>query len=389
MTAALEAIKARLKTEALGRGFDLVGVTTPDPPPHFEIYEQWLQAKRHGAMEYLASERARERRRDPRRIMPQCRSILVLASSYYTTAGDMGNAEARVAAYARGEDYHDIFIQRLAGLMDFLQAEVGQSIEHRIYTDTGPLLEKELAQRAGLGWIGKNTCLIHPRLGSYILLAEVLLDLELPPDEPFGHDRCGSCRRCLDACPTGCILPNRTLDANRCISYLTIEWKEAIPRSLRAALGEWVFGCDICQQVCPWNQRFARPKQDAAFQSRPFLESPDLTAFLELDVEAFRTTLRGNPIRRTKRRGLMRNAAIAAGNTGSGRFVPVLVRILGSDGEPIARSHAAWALGRIGGEEARQALQTAQTFEKEAEVLEEIEAALEEITSSDSSSASD
>jgi epoxyqueuosine reductase len=384
VAAAAEALKARLMAEALRLGFDLVGVTTPDPPPHFEVYEQWLQAGHHGAMEYMASERARERRKDPRRIMPRCRSILVLASSYHSSSDAMGGvADARVAAYARGADYHDVFLQRLARLMDFLQAEAGQSIEHRIYTDTGPLLEKELAQRAGLGWIGKNTCLIHPRMGSYILLAEVLLDYDLPPDDPFVHDRCGSCRRCLDACPTGCILPNRTLDANRCISYLTIEWKEAIPRSLRAALGEWVFGCDICQQVCPWNQRFTRPKQDPAFQSRPFLDSLDLNALLELDADGFQTALRGSPIRRTKRRGLVRNAAVVAGNTGSRQFVPVLVRILGSDGEAIARSHAAWALGCIGGEEARQALQAARNSEKDVEVLEEIEAALSELAFKD------
>ncbi len=389
MTAAQEALKDRLKAEAVRRGFDLVGVTTPDPPPHYEVYEQWLQAGRNGAMEYLATARARERRRDPRRIMPRCRSILVLASSYYTSSDDRDDADARVAAYARGEDYHDVFMQRLEELMDFLQAEVGRSIEHRIYTDTGPLLEKELAQRAGLGWIGKNTCLIHPRMGSYILLAEVLLDLELPPDEPFAHDRCGSCRRCLEACPTGSILPNRTLDANRCISYLTIEWKEAIPRSLRPALGEWVFGCDICQQVCPWNQRFARPKQDAAFQSRPFLESPDLAAFLELNAEGFRAALRGSPIRRTKRRGWMRNAAVVAGNTGSSLYVPALVRILKADEEALARGHAAWALGRIGDEEARQALQAALISERDAGVREEIEAALKSIPSSGGSSSID
>ncbi|MGD8813126.1 MAG: tRNA epoxyqueuosine(34) reductase QueG [Anaerolineales bacterium] len=379
----MDALKIRLKAEARRIGFDLVGVTSPDPPPHFEVYEQWLHAGRHGAMRYLASERAREHRRDPRRIMPQCRSILVLASNYHTSPDpEERSSEARVAAYARGDDYHDVFQERLAGLMGFIQADVGHTVEYRIYTDTGPLLEKELAQRAGLGWIGKNTCLIHPQMGSYFLLAEILLDLDLPPDDPFSHDRCGSCRRCLDACPTGCILPNRTLDASRCLSYLTIELKEAIPRESRTALGNWVFGCDICQQVCPWNQRFARTKQDPPFQSRPFLESPNLTAFLELDEEGFREELQGSPLKRAKRRGLMRNAAIVAGNTGAKRYVSALVHILREDPHVVLRSHAAWALGEIGGEEARQALQSALDSESEAIVVEEIEFALGDLIAS-------
>jgi epoxyqueuosine reductase len=259
----------------------------------------------------------------------------------------------------------------------WIEAQVGHPIEHRIYTDTGPLLERELAQRAGLGWIGKNSCLINPGLGSFFLLAEVMLDLDLPPDEPFEEDRCGTCSRCLDACPTGCILPNRTLDARRCISYLTIENKGAIPREVRPMLGNWIFGCDVCQQVCPWNVRFAKPKDDAAFHPRAFLESPSLISFLELKMDSYRDLLHQSPLKRAKRQGLVRNAAVSAGAQVEKGLVPVLVKVMEADEHALARRHAAWALGRIGGADARQALRIAAEREVDTSVLEEIRAALE------------
>src|SRR5512139_3833352 len=196
------------------------------------------------------------------------------APSEHTLSG--GQPGGRVAAYAWGEDYHTVLTERLQQLVVFIETHLGSPFPYRIYTDTGPLLERELAQRAGLGWIGKNTCLINPQAGSYFLLGEVLLGVALEPDAPFIADRCGSCTRCLEACPTGCILPDRTIDARRCISYLTIELKGIIPVELRPAIGNWVFGCDICQEVCPWNQRFARTQGEAAFTARPGLSTPRL-----------------------------------------------------------------------------------------------------------------
>jgi epoxyqueuosine reductase len=372
-----EQFKALLKKQAKREGFDLVGVTTPDSPPHFDVYQEWLRAGHHGEMGYLATDRALEGRRDPRKIMPHCRSILVLATSYRTPSTEStGGQSPAVAAYALGDDYHDVFKERMARLMNWIEEQVGRPVEHRSYTDTGPVLERELAQRSGLGWIGKNTCLINPEVGSFLLIAEILLALDLPPDEPFHEDRCGTCRRCLEACPTGCILPDRTLDARRCISYLTIELKRDIPAELRPLLGNWIFGCDVCQQVCPWNVRFAKGKRDAAFHPRPFLEQPDLRAFLDLQPASFQELLRGSPLKRAKRHGLVRNAAVAAGARAEKPLAPALVRVLREDEHAMARSHAAWALGRIGGSEAREALQIALGLESDGRVVEEIQAAL-------------
>jgi epoxyqueuosine reductase len=305
-----------IKAEAHRLGFSLVGITTPDAPSHLDVYQRWLDAGHHGEMAYLATARALACRADPRQILPECEAILVLGLPYPASPAEAARpGHGRVASYAWGFDYHDIIPPRLQTLVEFIQAQVGRSIPNRYYTDTGPLLEHELAQRAGLGWIGKNTCLINPRLGSYFFLAEILLGLALPPDPPFPADRCGSCTRCIDACPTACILPDRTLDARRCISYLTIENKGDIPPELRPALGDWVFGCDICQQVCPWN-RFAPPGGDPALAPRPEQARPDLLAELELTPETFKRKFRGTPIQRAKRRGYLRNVAAVVGNAG-------------------------------------------------------------------------
>ncbi len=236
----------------------------------------------------------------------------------------------RVAAYAWGADYHEVLDERLKRLVEFIEGKTGRPLANRRYTDSGPLLERELAQRAGLGWIGKNTCLINPEMGSYFLLAEVLLDLELDPDPPFEADRCGSCTRCLEACPTHCILPDRTLDARRCISYLTIELKDDIPDELRPQMGNWVFGCDLCQQVCPWNMRFAAAPGEYARSRCPNSSrdraclSPRLVEELALTQDDFNLKFKGSPVRRAKRRGYLRNVAVALGNSGDPTHVPAL-----------------------------------------------------------------
>jgi len=384
-----------LKNEALRLGFDLVGITTPEPPPHLSVYQRWIAAGLNGEMNYLASDRAYSRRADPRSIVPDCQTILVLGLRYPDAAAQLvgegstadkfaygkiapGNltsgkisernlATGKISAYACGPDYHDLFPPRLQALTAFLESQVGHPIPNRWYTDTGPLLERDLAQRAGLGWIGKNTCLIAPGLGSYFLLAEILLAIELEPDPPFLPDRCGTCTRCLAACPTGCILPDRTIDARRCISYLTVELKSAIPPDLRSLMGEWVFGCDVCQQVCPWNQSKQYPQ---------FGVIPDLQSELKLTPEEFNRRFRGTPLRRAKRRGYLRNVAVVLGNSRDLNAVPALAQTLQYDPDPLVREHAAWALGQIGGEAAQSALQASIQMEADAVVLAEIQAGL-------------
>jgi len=379
-------LKEQIKSEALRLGFTLAGVTTPAPPPHFDVYRDWLAAGRHGEMGYLATERARQRRADPRLILHECRSILVLGFPHDPPGRPEAEIRAfdgleskiygRVAAYAWGEDYHTVLRTKLEALVGFIEAQTDQEVPHRWYTDTGPILERDLAQRAGLGWIGKNTCLIHPRQGSYLLLAEILLGIELEPDEPFTSDHCGTCTRCLEACPTRCILPDRTLDARRCISYLTIELKGPIPSDLRPLMGDWVFGCDICQQVCPWNVRFAPSQGHPALAPRPGVPNPDLVREIGLTRESFNRKFRGSPVERPRRRGYLRNVAVALGNWKDPAAVPALARVLKEEPEPLVRAHAAWALGQIGGESARQTLEEARGIEREPEVLREIEAAL-------------
>ncbi|MDH5506842.1 MAG: tRNA epoxyqueuosine(34) reductase QueG [Anaerolineae bacterium] len=368
-----------IKKEARRLGFDLVGVTTPTAAATYPAYEGWIEAGYHGEMGYLATERARERRADPRKILPECQSILVLGLRYANpavTQPESNVPEGRAAAYAWGADYHDVIPERLDALVAFIEGQVGHAVAHRGYTDTGPILEHDLAQRAGLGWIGKHSLLINPQAGSYFLLAEVLLGLELEADAPFAADQCGTCTRCIQACPTDCILPQRTIDARRCISYLTIELKGPIPAELRPQTGDWIFGCDICQQVCPWNIRFAAPQGDPALAARAGVPVVDLIAELALTAEEFNRKFKGSPVKRAKRRGYLRNIAVALGNAGDTAAVPALSKALLEDGEALVRGHAAWALGRLGTAAARQALRQALEQEQDAWVREEIEAAL-------------
>ncbi len=370
-----------VKAEAQRLGFELVGVTTPATPAHFPVFQEWLEAGRHGEMSYLAKNSSLERRSDPRRILPECRSILVLGIRYPAPLFDEseGKSYGQVAAYAWGDDYHEVLPVRLKALVHFIEAEAGHRVPNRWYTDTGPVLERDLAQRAGLGWIGKNTCLINPRLGSYFLLAEILLGIELEPDDPFETDRCGKCTRCLEACPTQCILPERTLDAARCISYLTIELKDAMPKEGRTQVGNWVFGCDICQQVCPWNQRFAAPQGDPAFAARPGRSQPDLIKELGLTLDGFNRKFKGSPLKRARRRGYLRNVTTVLGNKlarGDTSSIPALINTLHNDPDSLVRRHAAWALSQTRQENARRALEQAEKQEQDEAVRDEIRQAL-------------
>ena len=345
-------LEQALKQEAARQGFTLAGITTPAPADHLAVYQQWVQAGLHGEMAYLERESALRQRADPRLLLPECETILVVGKPYYPSRkgiGEKGEGNGRIASYAWGEDYHAVIPERLEALARFLEAQLGRPVPSRGYTDSGPVLERELAQRAGLGWIGKNTCLIHPGQGSYFFLAELLLGVALQPDAPFTQDRCGACTRCIEACPTGCIRPDRTLDARRCISYLTIELKGEIPEELRPRLGNWVFGCDICQQVCPWN-RFAPEAGDLAYAPRPGIPAPELGAELSLTEEQFREKFKGSPVWRAKRRGYLRNVAVALGNQGDAGAIPALERALEEDAESLVRGHAAWAVEVLRGD---------------------------------------
>jgi epoxyqueuosine reductase len=326
-------------------------------------------------MGWMGTERNRQRRANPKVILPECQSILVLGIAYSPSNPiPTLKGQGRVASYALGDDYHDVLPERLKSLVAFIEAKIGYSIPNRWYTDTGPILERELAQRAGLGWIGKNTCLINPHAGSYFLLAEILLGLDLPPDEPITSDHCGTCTRCIEACPTDCILPSRTIDANQCISYLTIEEKDAVPEDMRSQMGNWIFGCDICQQVCPWNQRFAVPSAEMRFIPASGSAHPTLKDELVLTPLAFNQKFKGSPIKRAKRRGYLRNVAVALGNLGEPDTIAVLSQAL-NDPEPQIRSHAAWALGQIGDKSVHQVLDQALANEQDETVQAEIKTA--------------
>jgi epoxyqueuosine reductase len=337
-------LKRAIKEKARQLGFTLAGVTSSEGPQHYSAFEAWLNADMHGTMKYLAEERSLKRRADPKQILPECKSILVLAMPYTPVVSDQP-AELqgpKIASYALGMDYHDIIPPRLKLIIEFIEEQLGQPVPNRCYTDTGPILERDLAQRAGLGWIGKNTLLINPKLGSTFFLAEILLGIELEPDEPFATDHCGTCTRCITACPTQCILSNHTLDARRCISYLTIELKDDIAEELRPLMKDWIFGCDVCQQVCPWN-RFSS-SADPAFEPKILL--PVLTSDLTLTSVEFNQRFRKSPIKRAKRRGYLRNLAVAIGNNRNENDIPILQQAV-QDNEPMVMEHAKWALAKI------------------------------------------
>ena len=370
-----------INAEAKRLGFLLIGATSLQSPPHFSKYEAWLGRGFHGEMAYLANDRVRQRRFDPQQILPEATSILSLALPYEAPVREQTSpndrSTGRIAAYAWGPDYHEIIPQRLERLVEQVERLLGRSVHWRGYTDTGPILERDFASLAGLGWIGKNTCLIHPRHGSFFFLAEILWDVDLEADQPIHPDACGSCHRCIDACPTDCILPDRTLDARRCISYQTIENKGSIPAELRPQLGNWVFGCDICQQVCPWNIRFASLHGDPAFAPHSESAISSLTAEISLSPEQFNHKFRHSPVLRTHRRGYLRNVAVAIGNQHDPAALPSLSQAFARESEPLVRAHIAWAIGQSGGSASRQVLEKTQAVETVENVRQEISAALE------------
>ncbi len=304
-------LEARIKSRARELGFDLVGIATLGPPETAASFDEWLSAGYAGEMHYL--ERGAEKRRDTRLPYEGARSAVVVAMNYGGT-----QPPGPIARYARGDDYHDVMVDRLNELHRWIEASIGSPVRGKAYVDTGPILERDLAQRAGLGWIGKSTNLINPTIGSFFFLGELLLDLELRADDPFQADHCGSCTRCLDACPTNAFVAPRVLDATQCISYQTIEQKGLIAETLREAIGEHLYGCDVCQDVCPWNVKFSRDATESAFAAREFIEGKDArtlaTEMLAMSQEEFSTAFRKSPIKRAKRGGLARNAAVVLAN---------------------------------------------------------------------------
>jgi epoxyqueuosine reductase len=334
-----------LKAQAYGLGFDLVGIARLGPAETAAEFDAWLAAGRAGEMApWLV--RGAEKRKDTRRPFDGVLSAVVVGMSY-------GGREPAgpVARYARGADYHDVMVDRLRELQWLVGDRVGREVAGKAYVDTGPILERDLARRAGLGWFGKSTMLLNPSLGSFFFLGALLLDLELAPDAPFEADRCGTCTRCLDACPTGAFAGPRRLDATRCVSYLTIEAKGAIPEALREGVGDRLYGCDVCQDVCPWNVRFSKElPNDSPYRPREALAGKDARMLarelLGMTPAEFSAAFRGSPMKRAKLRGLKRNAAVVLGNVGTADDVDVLTCAL-DDEAPLVREHAAWALGRI------------------------------------------
>ena len=367
------ALARRIKDKGIELGLGAVGIASVAPPQHAAVLYDWLKRGFAGEMGWMG--RTSEARADPGRRFPWARAVVVAAVPYLPYRDDR-HAQAglvrHVARYAAGRDYHRVLGDRLSALALFIEAEA-PGARTRAYTDTGPLMERELAARAGLGWLGKNTNLIGPRGNSWLLLGEVLTDLDLPPDGPVA-DHCGSCTACLDACPTGAIPAPYLVDSTRCISYLTIELRGQIPAGKRADLGDWAFGCDICQEVCPWNRK-TEPVEDEAFRPGPHLEGRTLADLVRLDDASFKGESRPAALERPRRRGLVRNALIVAANTKDGQALGAAAEKL-ADSDPVVRGAAAWALGRAGGGPGRRALERARAREEEPAVKKEIEAAL-------------
>jgi len=362
---------AKLKERAVELGLS-VGASSAPPGDEAGDLEEWLRQERHGEMAWLAREP--KRRSDPRRVVDDARSVVSVGLGYHQAdlpEPPRDQPRGLVARYALGDDYHDVLLDKVRALAGAL----GDS-EARPYVDTGPVLEKPRGQRAGLGWIGKHTNGVSRSHGSWWFLGSIITRTEVETSEPH-EDHCGTCTACLEVCPTRAIHPDEPykIDARRCISYLTIELKGPIPRDLRPLIGTWIFGCDLCLDVCPWN-RFAEPTREARFQPRPELIHPSLTDMLAWDQATFSRVMKGSPVKRTKRRGLLRNVAVALGNAGDRGAVPALAQCLAQEHEALVRGHAAWALGHLGGVAARVTLEQARS-DPDAFVREEVLIALD------------
>ena len=368
-------IERKVKSLALSLGFDRVGIT--DAAPFERDEDAATRRVRDGLMDGLpwyTEERVRRMNR-PKLLLEGARSVISMAASYNTgpPPSVSDSPSGKVARYAWGRDYHNVIKGRLRRFARELPEAVGHPVRTRYFVDDGPMNDRAAAERSGVGWFGKNTNILTPARGSWVFLAQVVTDLDLKPDPPL-KKTCGECIRCIPACPTDAIVAPYVIDNRRCISFLTIELRGPIPRELRPLMGDWVFGCDICQDVCPVNRK-AVLSDEPDFRKRHDFDAPDLIPLLDLDEEAFRERFEGSPIRRAKREGLQRNVCVALGNIGDPVAVPALATAL-KKGDALVRSHAAWALGRIGNHEAQAALSHALKTEEDPEVRGEIASAI-------------
>ena len=359
----------KIRLKALELGFDGFGVAPPDVGDSGKWFQQWLAQNYDGEMAYI--KRGEAKRLDLDLVLPGVKSVICLSTSYFTRPRTLDYLDepetGDISNYALNLDYHDLIQPRLRQLEAYL-AEVFPGCQTKGYVDTGPILEKPLAEKAGLGWIGKHTNLLTEGVGSYYFLSEILVDVALPLSGE-AQDHCGTCTACIDICPTRAIVAPYVLDSRKCISYLTIELKGAIPHEFRKAIGNRIYGCDDCQIVCPWNS-YAVATDEPAFQEREGVKG--LIELMELDEEGFRSRFRKSPVKRIKRRGLLRNVAVALGNSGQLEAVPALTEAL-SDPEPLIRSHAVWALGELLGKEVLEAVESCLMEETDAFVLNEVE----------------
>ena len=366
----------QIKAHAQRLGFALIGVTPAEESQTIRLYEKWLENGYAGEMGYL--EKHLQLKRDPRHCLPEAKSVISLAINYYTLDPAQALVEnpsrGQISRYAWGDDYHEIIRAKLRKLAAFIDETGGKKLKQKIYVDTGPIIEREYAQKAGIGWIGKNTNFINWQSGSWYFLAELLVSVELEYDWQLPRGSCGTCTLCIEACPTDAIVAPNVLDSRLCISYLTIELKDSIPRELRPQMDNLIFGCDICQEVCPWNS-MATAATEPGFHPREENITPKLLSLINMTQAEFSKRFKNSPIKRAKRRGFLRNVAVALGNWGNRRAVPALKRALDDD-EALVRGHAAWALGIIGGKSAKEALDTRLCVETETQVIGEIKDAL-------------
>ncbi len=347
-------LSQQVKHKAAELGFNRVGIIPAQPSPTLNAYLDWVDKGMHGKMGYLGRDDRIIRRQDLNIILPDVRSMILVGLDYTTLKPPAqiwdDPTRGKISNYAWGVDYHELMTPRLAALAQWLGQQLNQEIHHRVYVDTGAILERSHAQQAGLGFIGKNTMLIHPKAGSYFFLGEILTTATFEKsdyDTPHRESMCGTCIRCLDACPTKAFPKPYILDAQRCISYLTIELKTSIPDDLRPKMGNWVYGCDVCQEVCPWNRFAVQSLETDFFPADVENVAPKLQDLLQLTNETFTEQFKNSPIKRIKKERLVRNACVAAGNSEFSGFIPILEKLATTDDSPLVQEHAAWALSRL------------------------------------------
>ncbi|GIS69168.1 MAG: epoxyqueuosine reductase [Chloroflexota bacterium] len=368
-------LERQIKNLGLKSGFDLVGITSAEK---FVRDEQVSIARvKSGLMDGLSwyTEDRVKKANDPGMLLEDARSIISLAVSYNTRENKNKNKiTGKIARYAWGEDYHDVIKQRLRCFVEELKLLAGEDVKTRIFVDDGPMNDRAAAERAGVGWFGKNTNILTQNFGSWVFLSQVITDIELAPDLPL-NKTCGSCVICIEQCPTGAIVAPYVIDNTKCISFLTIELRDSIPRDLRHLMGDWIFGCDICQDVCPVNRK-AVISLDPKFTKLHEFSAMDLIPLLDLSQLEFNKIFKDSAIKRAKLSGFQRNVCVALGNIGDPVAVPALRKVIQTDYPDLVRSHAAWALGRIGGKSAMEILNSHANSEKSPEVLEEIQEAI-------------